>query len=169
MSVNPNTFREALARFASGVCVVTTVGKDGRPAGVTISAFSSLSLHPPLVLFCIGKQSANIAAWLAGRHFTVNVLSETQAHLSDAFASRREDKFVGVEGTIGANGCFRLKGCLASLECTRSSLHDEGDHHIVVGRVEHVHLEHNMRPLLRFRGAYERIDSAALPPVIAES
>ena len=68
VTVDATRFREALSRFASGVCVITTVGvDDSRPVGVTISAFSSLSLDPPLVLFCIGKRSANLKAWLNGR------------------------------------------------------------------------------------------------------
>jgi flavin reductase (DIM6/NTAB) family NADH-FMN oxidoreductase RutF len=155
--VEARAFRDALSRFASGVCVLTTVGEDGRPVGVTISAFASLSLEPPMVLFCIGKQSANLSAWLTGKVFSVNVLSEGQAMLSETFASQRIDKFLGIAGEVGANGCFRPAGCLVSLECRRTMTYDEGDHHIVVGRVERVTFGGADGPLLRFRGGYGRI------------
>ena len=155
--VESRAFRDALSRFASGVCVLTTVGEDSRPVGVTISAFASLSLEPPLVLFCIGKRSANLSAWLSGNVFSVNVLSEGQALLSETFASPCDDKFIGVAGEVGANGCFRPAGCLVSLECRRTVVYDEGDHHIVIGRVERVVFGEADGPLLRFRGAYGRI------------
>ena len=155
--VESRAFRDALSRFASGVCVLTTVGEDSRPVGVTISAFASLSLEPPLVLFCIGKRSANLSAWLSGNVFSVNVLSKGQALLSETFASPCDDKFIGVAGEVGANGCFRPAGCLVSLECRRTVVYDEGDHHIVIGRVERVVFGEADGPLLRFRGAYGRI------------
>lgn len=160
MTVDAASFREALGRFASGVCVVTMTGRDGRPAGVTISSFSSLSLRPPLVLFCIGKQSSNLAAWLEAAHFSVNVLSESQQALSELFASQAPDKFAGVSGRTGSNGCFRLDGALVTLECRRTAVHSQGDHHIVVGLVENTVLGSGGAPLVRFRGAYRRIAAA---------
>ena len=155
--VESRAFRDALSRFASGVCVLTAVDEDSRPVGVTISAFTSLSLEPPLVLVCIGKRSANLSAWISGNVFSVNVLSEGQALLSETFASPCADKFIGVAGEVGANGCFRPAGCLVSLECRRTVVYDEGDHHIVIGRVERVVFGGADGPLLRFRGAYGRI------------
>jgi flavin reductase (DIM6/NTAB) family NADH-FMN oxidoreductase RutF len=152
--IDSRLFREALGRFASGVCVMTTVDAQGRPAGVTISAFASLSLDPPLVLFCIGKRSANLAAWLGCTHFSANVLAEGQRAISEAFASQREDKFAGIAGAPGSNGCFRIAGALVTLECRRIRLYDEGDHHIVIGLVERADLGGEVPPLLRFRAAY---------------
>lgn len=157
MTVDPRTFREALGRFASGVCVATTVGEEGRPAGVTISAFASLSLEPPLVLFCIGKRSANLSAWLTGRYFSINVLREDQAALSETFAAQNHEKFAGVAGSLGGNGCFRIEGCLVTLECQRTRIHDEGDHYIIIGLVESAHFGADAKPLLRFRAAYGRL------------
>jgi flavin reductase (DIM6/NTAB) family NADH-FMN oxidoreductase RutF len=157
VTADPRTFRDALGRFASGVCVVTTVGEDGRSAGVTISAFASLSLEPPLVLFCIGKRSANLSAWLTSRCFSVNVLREDQVGVSEIFATQNNEKFAGVAGSPGGNGCFRIDGCLVTLECRRTRIHDEGDHYIVVGLVESVHFGPDAKPLLRFRAAYGRL------------
>lgn len=158
MTVDPQAFREALGRFASGVCVVTTLTQDGNPAGITISAFASLSLEPPLVLFCIGKRSANLGAWLNSSHFSVNVLGEHQAGLSEIFATQNEEKFIGVSGDLGENGCFRLDGCLVTIECRRTRIHDEGDHYIIIGLVERAAFgDITAKPLLRFRAGYGRL------------
>lgn len=158
VTVDGRTFREALARFASGVCVVTTVTEDETPLGVTISAFCSLSLEPPLVLFCIGKRSANLGAWLSGDRFSVNVLREDQAFVSEIFAAQNEDKFDRVRGSAGVNGCFRIDGCLVTLECRHIRTHDDGDHHILIGLIERaVFGDVEAQPLLRFRAAYGRL------------
>jgi flavin reductase (DIM6/NTAB) family NADH-FMN oxidoreductase RutF len=157
VTVDPQAFRDALGRFASGVCVVTTVGEGGQPAGVTISAFASLSLEPPLVLFCIGKRSANLGAWLTSRYFSINVLGEDQAGVSETFAAQDHDKFASVPGSRGRNGCFRIDGCLVTLECQRTRIHDEGDHYIIIGLVEGAHFGADAKPLLRFRAAYRRL------------
>lgn len=157
VTVSPPGFRDALSRFASGVCVLTTADAAGRPVGITISAFSSLSLQPPLVLFCIGNRSVNLAAWLEAGQFSVNVLAEGQAALSESFASAREDKFAGVPGSIGSNGCFRLEGALVTLECRRVAVHQTGDHYIIIGHVDHVVPGPDDPPLLRFRGRYRTL------------
>jgi flavin reductase (DIM6/NTAB) family NADH-FMN oxidoreductase RutF len=159
MTVDSRTFRDALGRFASGVCVVTTINEDATPAGVTISAFASLSLEPPLVLFCIGKRSANLSAWLTSRQFSVNVLSEDQTLLSQTFAAQNHQKFVHVQGGPGENGCFCIEGCLVTLECRRTRIHDEGDHYIIIGLVERaVFGDPEAKPLVRFRAGYGRLD-----------
>ena len=156
--VDRRTFREALGRFASGVCVVTTISEDGRPAGVTISAFASLSLQPPLVLFCIDKGSANLSAWLNSAHFSINVLSDQQTGISERFASQNHDKFAMTPGSSGNNGCFTIDGCLVTLECRKNRIHDEGDHHIIIGLVERaVFGDPATKPLLRFRAGYGRL------------
>lgn len=158
MTVDRRTFREALGRFASGVCVVTTTDEDGKPAGVTISAFASLSMDPPLVLFCIGKASANLSAWLNGAHFSINVLSDQQTVISQMFASQNNDKFATTPGSSGENGCFAIDGCLVTLECRRTRIHDEGDHYIIIGLVERAAFgDSEGKPLLRFRAAYGRL------------
>ncbi len=157
VSLDAGHFREALSRFASGVCVMTTIDADGLPAGVTISSFASLSLSPPLVLFCIGKNSTSLPAWLIASRFSVNVLGAGQEALCELFASQAADKFASVRGSIGDNGCFRLAGALATLECRRTGIHEEGDHYIVVGEVERTEFGDNSGPLLRFRGAYRHL------------
>lgn len=158
MSVDPDTFRDALGRFASGVCVVTTASNGDAPAGVTISSFTSVSLDPPLVLFCIGRRSTSFEAFLACQAFAINLLSAPQEDISELFASQRPDKFAGTAWRAGRNGCPVLSGCLGTLECDTVAVHPGGDHFIVVGKVVRFTGASDNEPLLRFRGRYRRID-----------
>ncbi len=156
MAVNELSFKDALSRFATGVCVVTTVGEDGTPGGMTISAFTSVSLDPPLVLFCLGcKSDALIRGARAGR-FAINILGEDQEEVSETFASQKGDKFEHVAHSPGESDCPTINGALAVLECELAAVHDGGDHLIVVGRVERLRVLGG-KPLLRYRGRYLRI------------
>lgn len=160
MSVDAGTFREALGRFASGVCVVTTASSGGETAGVTITSFTSLSLDPPLVLFCIGRRSTSVDAFLACRAFAINLLSARQEDLSELFASQTPDKFAGIAWQAGRNGCPLLPDGLGSLECETETVHPGGDHFIVVGKVVRFSGASDVEPLLRFRGRYHRLGAA---------
>jgi flavin reductase (DIM6/NTAB) family NADH-FMN oxidoreductase RutF len=155
MPVDDRSFRKALGCFASGVTVVTTLQPDSRqPVGVTVSAFSSLSLDPPLVLFCLGNKTSSLTAFQGFGHFAVNILAESQKDLSTRFASRAEDKWAGIDWSAGASGVPLLGGCLASLECSLVDTVDGGDHRIFIGRVENLRHEEGGAPLLYFRGGY---------------
>lgn len=156
MTVNELSFKDALSRFASGVCVVTTVGADGALAGLTISAFTSVSLDPPLVLFCLGCKSDALIRGARDGHFAINILAEDQEEVSEIFASQKADKFAGVPHGLAEAGCPAITGALAVLECQVAAIHDGGDHRIVVGRVERLRVLGG-KPLLRYRGRYLRI------------
>lgn len=153
MTVDERSFRKALGCFASGVTVVTAADEAGRPVGVTVSAFSSVSLDPPLVLFCMDKSTKSLDAFKGGR-FAVNILNETQRQLSIQFASRMENKWDGVDYETGAHGVPLLQGCLARLECSLHELVEGGDHLIFIGRVENLDHSTGGHPLVYFRGAY---------------
>lgn len=155
MPIDPSTFRAALARFASGVTVVTARDGDGRDVGMTVSAFASLSLEPPLVLLCI-DHTASVAPVLAHCEiFAVNVLAEDQESLSRRFAEHEVDRFDGVPFSRGALGPALLEGALAQLECRVHARHPGGDHTILVGAVEASRVADG-NPLLYFRGSYGR-------------
>lgn len=143
-------FREALARWASGVCVVTVrLGESIQ--GITASAFCSLSLEPPLALVAIGEGQRIVQSLLASR-FTINLLTADQQELADFFAGR------GVETTQPA---FLedevLAGSMAALVCSLWQAHPGGDHRIVIGKVERVWLGEQDAPLLYFRRDYRRL------------
>ncbi|CAA7623668.1 Flavin-dependent monooxygenase, reductase subunit HsaB [Candidatus Terasakiella magnetica] len=155
MSLDSRSFRKALGCFASGVTVVTTlIPGSNDPVGVTVSAFSSLSLDPPLVLFCLGNQTSSLESFKSFGHFAINILSEHQRDMSIRFASRNEDKWQGVNWTKGASGVPLLGGCLASLECSLSQVVDGGDHKIFIGKVERITHQEGGSPLIYFRGSY---------------
>jgi flavin reductase (DIM6/NTAB) family NADH-FMN oxidoreductase RutF len=160
MAVTADRFRAVLGSFASGVTVVTTVDGEGKPQGLTVSAFSSLSLDPPLVLCCIQRRTVTAAAMRASRRFAVSILSAAQAELSTRFASFKGDRFADLDYEIGpATGCPVLRAVLGSLECRVEVVHDGGDHDLFVGRVEAAGTDPESPPLLYFRGAYADLAS----------
>jgi flavin reductase (DIM6/NTAB) family NADH-FMN oxidoreductase RutF len=155
MTVDSQTFRQTLGSFATGVTIVTTQDPASqKPVGVTVSAFSSVSLDPPLVLFCLGKHSTSHLAFNTNGHFAVNFLAEDQAELSNRFASKLEDKFEGIDYTKGIGNVPVLASSIAHLECTMNKVFDGGDHHIFVGLVEAAGFKPESKPLLYYRGKY---------------
>ncbi|NQV47999.1 MAG: flavin reductase family protein [Rhodospirillaceae bacterium] len=158
MSIDSNIFRNVLGRFATGVTVVTGYFDGGLPVGVTVNAFSSLSLDPPLVLFCLDRSTGSLDAFVNGNGFALNMLGKNQQHLSDIFASRKEDRFSGIDYETWNSGAPILSGCLANLECSLEAVHEGGDHLIIVGRVEKLMQADEGRPLLYYQGRYAHID-----------
>ena len=156
MPVSKDEFRIALSRFVSGVTVVTTLGKDNRPAGITVSAFSSVSLEPPLVLACIDRR-ASLHDYLGeGRHFAVNILAEGQEDLSRRFASKDQERFYDEGYRQGVSGAPLLEGALAYIECRVVHAYPGGDHTIIVGEVESASVAEH-KPLAYYRGCYAEL------------
>ena len=156
MPVSKDEFRSAMSRFASGVTVVTTRDAANQPSGITVSAFASLSLEPPLVLVCIDKRASIHDLLAEGRHFAVNVLAEDQEILSRRFASRDADRFSGTGYADGMTGVPILSDVLTAIECRVVHTYPGGDHTIVVGEVEHA-VVRDGKPLAYFRGGYSEL------------
>ncbi len=156
MPINKNEFRAALGRFASGVTVVTTRDADGRLHGITVSAFCSVSLEPPLVLVCIEKSAGSHHAFQAEKAFVVNLLNENQQHISDRFASHISDKFAGVSYHSGIEDLPVLDDALANLECVLKYAYEAGDHTIFVGEIENARVADG-EPLLYFHSKYRKV------------
>lgn len=156
MQVDERTFRKAMGCFASGVSVVTTCDAAKRPVGVTVSAFSSVSLEPPLVLFCLDKRTTDLASFREGA-FAINILQEAQRQVSIQFASRLGEKWQGIAYDTNAHGVPLIRDSLARLECVVHQVVDGGDHDIIIGRVEALDYQTGGQPLLYFRGAYANI------------
>jgi flavin reductase ActVB len=139
------------------VTVVTTTGEDGSDDGMTVSAFCSVSLDPPLVLICIEKTASVYEALTTAPGFVVNVLSARQEQIARRFSIIDIDRFQGVGFTRSSNGYAILDDVLAVIECRRFALHQAGDHTIIVGEVEATRAESGT-PLLYYRGGYAQLE-----------
>lgn len=157
--VSADRFRAAMASFAAGVTIVTTVDSLGRPHALTATAFSSVSLTPPLCLVCIDKRARTYRPLVSSGCFAVNILNADQRSLSVHFSSALADKFEAVRWRPGdATGCPMIDGALAWMECSVVEVYSGGDHDIFLGRVASVHV-HDGTPLVYWRGSY-----SSLPP-----
>ena len=136
MAIDPQDFKDALSQFGSGVTVVTTRDATGMPVGLTVSAFCSVSLDPPLVLVSIDNRSTEAHAGLrASRAFAVSVLAEGQEEWSNRFAVTGPDKFSGVTLSTSKLGLVLVPGALAQIECRLYAELPGGDHTIYLGEV----------------------------------
>lgn len=127
--------RDAFGCFPSGVTVVTLRDGEGKPTGITVNSFSSLSLDPPLLMFSVGCQQVSCRWFEEQECFTVNVLAAGQERLAWQFARPRKDKFEGVGWREGANGTPVIDGAIAGFECRKWSIMEGGDHKIIVGEI----------------------------------
>ena len=154
MPLDLDTFRQSLRRWASGVTIVTAKAGD-EIHGMTVSAFSSVSAEPPLVLVCCNRASKTNALVEKGGVFCVNILAADQQELSGRFSSSKTEgsRFEGVPHRIGEGGAPVLDGVLAALECKVKSAYAEGSHAIYVGEVVAAHLS-DKEPLVYYSGAY---------------
>jgi flavin reductase (DIM6/NTAB) family NADH-FMN oxidoreductase RutF len=161
MPVRPEEFIQALRRWTSGVTVVTSRVGD-RIHGMTVSAFASVSLDPPLVLICADKTSDTQALIAEGRVFTANILGAEQEALSRRFSASIDEqrRFEGVDWRAGSTGAPVLPGCLASLDCRVVGAHEAGDHVIYVGRVEAVAFR-DAEPLVYHGGTYRSLEECS--------
>jgi flavin reductase (DIM6/NTAB) family NADH-FMN oxidoreductase RutF len=156
-AISAGELRTFAGHFATGVAVVTTLHADGEPCGVTINAVTSLSLDPPLFLICLDHKSKTLGALLASRHFGLHFLSREQTEISRVFASKQERKFESISHRPGRRGSPLIEGVVAAAECRVSELCPGGDHTIIIGEVETVHV-HGGEPLLYHRGAYAALE-----------
>jgi 3-hydroxy-9,10-secoandrosta-1,3,5(10)-triene-9,17-dione monooxygenase reductase component len=130
----------------------------GRPLGLAVNSFTSVSLRPPLVAFCVATSSATWPRLRAVGAFCVNILAEDQEALSRVFATHGLDRFEGVGWRPSPSGAPVLAGVLAWIDCTVDAEYEAGDHLIVVGRVRELDLAHEGRPLVFYRGGYGRFE-----------
>ena len=160
MSIDPREFRNTVGCFATGITVITTVDEDRNPVGLTANSFTSLSLDPPMVLFCIDRKVASFEAFHANRHFAVNILSVDQRDISQRFAQSGPEKWSGVEFETWSTGCPILSDCVANLECEVDSVYEGGDHVILVGIVQSMaSCDGELEPLVYFRGKYANLET----------
>jgi flavin reductase (DIM6/NTAB) family NADH-FMN oxidoreductase RutF len=148
-----------MASFAAGVTIVTTTDPSGDPEALTATAFSSVSVSPPLCLVCIDRRARPHRPLLMKGAFAINILSSEQEALSARFAAPLADRFAGVNWQPGeVTRCPIITGTLAYMECHVAEVHSGGDHDIFLGRVASVRVGDGT-PLVYWRGRY-----SSLPP-----
>lgn len=150
--VEPGEMRRVLGHFATGVTIVAGFD-DGMPVGFACQSFTSVSLEPPLVLFCPAHTSRTWPLIQASGSFTVNVLADDQTDLAKRFATSGIDKFAGLDWHPTTWGPS-LDGVLASVHCDISQVHEAGDHDVVIGHVRELVTHRSGGPLLFFRGQF---------------
>jgi 3-hydroxy-9,10-secoandrosta-1,3,5(10)-triene-9,17-dione monooxygenase reductase component len=152
------SFREALGRFATGVTFITAT-PDGEPAGLVVNSFTSVSLSPPLISFCPSRTSLTWSRMRRAGRFAVNVLGREQERFVVRATPAGSDRFADLDWGPGHAGVPLLTDALASLECEIVGEHPAGDHWIVVGQVDSVHISPIKDPLVFFAGTFRHVAS----------
>ncbi|MBM3468845.1 MAG: flavin reductase family protein [Alphaproteobacteria bacterium] len=156
MSITEKDFRKAMGHFATGVAIITTQ-YQGKPIGVTINTLTSVSLDPPLVLFCLGKKRVVFPAFSECTHLAIHILSATQEPLCRSFAQPLDNHWDNLNHTMSESGCPLIPNTLGILLCKRSHTYEGGDHLIFLNHIEDFLSESDEtenKPLIYFKGAF---------------
>jgi len=153
--------RKILGCFATGVAIVTTIDEDDNPRGLTVNSFTSVSLDPPLVLFCVAKGAPMCRVLLQAPTFAINILAKPQQDLSTRFATPIADKFAGLAWNPGQTGSPVFPDILAHLDCRRHGLVEAGDHVVLLGEVVDC-ARHTNEPLIFNQGGYAALAKSEL-------
>lgn len=154
MAFDTRAFRDALGCFPTGVAVITAESAARPPMGITVNSFASVSLDPPLVLWCVHRRSDRFETFSTAEGFTVSVLAATHGEVSDRLARPGAHALEGIPLVPTSLGPPALADALAVFECRREWTHAGGDHVILVGRVERFSHRAAGSPLVFFRGGY---------------
>jgi len=155
--IDSDTFRAALGRFSCGITILTARDQKGRDHGMTVSAFCSVSLEPPLVLVSVGHDASMHGLMMRAESVGISVLSSGQEPLSRRFADPESDRFDGIGYARGEKGVALLDDALVHLECDVIDRHEAGDHTIIICAVERAEA-FDGRPLLYYRGGYAQLE-----------
>lgn len=151
--IDSHALRQAVGRFGTGVCVVTTMVKS-EPIGMTVNSFTSVSLEPALVLWNIRNESGLFSAFVNNDSFNINILSQEQREISNRCAGKQKEPLRKHEFRLGSNGQPVIFGALTTLECRLWSTKTAGDHEIIIGEVTALHKGEKSKPLLFYAGQY---------------
>jgi len=147
-------FRKTMSQFATGVTLVTTTDLEGNPFGMTINSFSSVSLDPPMILFCAKQTSIVIPFIKEKKTFCVNVLNDQQSNLAIQFARRETRDWNIAPHTLRNDGTPLINNALAHIYCRQAEAFDAGDHKIIIGAVVDIHHDESSAPLLYHRSQF---------------
>lgn len=152
--VTENQFKDAMCHFATGVTIITT-NYNNELFGFTASSFTSLSLKPPLILFCLHKNAFSIDSFDKSDKFAVSILAENQIDISKHFARSQPNKFAKIAYELGSNtACPLIEGAICHIECLKYASYDVGDHVIFIGEVINTDIKNDLKPLLYFHKSY---------------
>tara|TARA_B110000503_G_scaffold21110_1_gene32012 strand:- start:15153 stop:15629 length:477 start_codon:yes stop_codon:yes gene_type:complete len=157
MSLDSRTLRDALGRFATGVCVITAITDKQQAVGMTANSFSSVSLDPPLVLWALQNNSDAYEAFATPRYFAVNILSSEQQAYSNQYAKKSQHDLDPTHYRLGKYGAPIIRQALATFECELHATHEGGDHLIIVGKVIDMQQRPTGEPLLFYCGRYNEL------------
>lgn len=157
-AADQSRFRQVLGHFATGVTVVTGTDAAGGPVGLSVNAFTSASLDPPLVAFCVSRQSATWRCIRETGRFGVSILGADQEAVSRTFATPGASRFESVGWRPSPAGSPLIDGALAWIDATVEAEHDAGDHVLVIGRVLDLAVAREGSPLVFYRGGYGRFE-----------
>lgn len=157
MEIDNRDLRNALGRFATGVCIISTATREGEALGLTANSFASVSLDPPLVLWSLQNNSEVFNAFSTPRYFAINVLAKEHQEHSGRYAKKGDHRMDPGHFTPGKFGAPIVREALASFECELHATHDGGDHLIIVGRVRDMQTRVEGEPLLFFSGGYRHL------------
>jgi 3-hydroxy-9,10-secoandrosta-1,3,5(10)-triene-9,17-dione monooxygenase reductase component len=155
-AIDPLLLRGILGRFVTGVTIATTRAGDV-PVGLTVNSFTSVSLDPPLVLFCVNSRSRALSSFQQAGVFAINILGVEQEAVSRLFAKPDTDRFANLDIRTGFTGAPILSNSLAFLDCRIVGEYEGGDHLIVLGEVVDLGVLQDGEPLAFFKGAYGRL------------
>jgi len=161
-TIDSKQYRQVLGQYPTGVCVVSSTGDDGQPAGMVIGSFTSVSLDPPLVAFFPDKNSSSWPKVAVSGLFCVSILSADQEPVCRTLASKDADKFATIAHSASPLGSPIIDGAVAWIDCTLHSIEDAGDHFAVFGRVHRLEIAEAGLPLLFFQGGYGRFAPSSL-------
>ena len=159
-NVDNEKFKKAMSLYPSGVVIVTTINKEGKRHGFTASAFSSLSLDPPLILVCLANTADCYKTFINSDKFAVNIIGKQLHELAFKFATKGVEKFEGNQFIESeSSGLPILSSSICSLECDTKKTYPGGDHEILVGEVNEVHVNEG-NPSIWYEGSFRDISVA---------
>ena len=157
MNIDGRDLRNALGRFATGVCLITTTTREQKPIAMTVNSFAAVSLEPPLVLWSLQNNSDVYQEYAAARYFNINVLSNDQQALANDYARKGDHDLRSEHFRSGKYGAPVIRGALVTFECELDATHSGGDHLIIVGAVKNMTHRPTGKPLLFYSGGYGEI------------
>jgi flavin reductase (DIM6/NTAB) family NADH-FMN oxidoreductase RutF len=144
--------------FATGIAIAATINKKGQHSAITINSLTSLSLTPPLLLFCIDNKSANLEAFKKNQYFSLSILSQSQQGLAQEFSKTQNQSKWGHEPHFfGQFGSPIFSNSLGYFECQRHQIIKAGDHHIIIGEIFDFAQLSNQKPLIYNQGSYAQL------------